>query len=81
MRWRLFKRESWRREGKNSGLMDQCAAVVSKNAAGERHWVLRGNERNQILEKEGMGILSGVLSECQVFEAEQPGECSAARFP
>lgn len=43
--------------------MDQFAAVVSGNAAGERHWVLRGNERNEIREKEGMGILSGVLVE------------------
>lgn len=52
--------EAW---SKNSGLMDQFAAVVSGNAAGERHWVLRGNERNEIREKEGMGILSGVLVE------------------
>lgn len=61
--------------------MDQCAAVVSRKAAAERLWLLRGNERSQILEKDGMGILSGVLSERRVFKAEQTGECGAARFP
>lgn len=45
--------------------MDQCAAVASRDAAGERHWLLRGNESNQILEEEGLGTLSGVLRECQ----------------
>lgn len=61
--------------------MDQCAADVSGNAAGERRWGFAWEREEPDTEKEGMGILSGVFSQCQVFEAEQPGECSAARFP